>query len=64
MVNPRRPHADARPCLDPPAWLPDARQYFTRFAVDGTAAEASTVEAMRDRGIDPRRRKEVLARLG
>jgi hypothetical protein len=32
------------PCLEPPAWLPDARQYFTHFAVDGVDVGASTVE--------------------
>ncbi|WP_326662616.1 hypothetical protein [Streptomyces sp. NBC_00385] len=32
------------PCLDAPAWLPDARQYFARFRVDGTEVEISTVE--------------------
>ncbi|MGW0933770.1 hypothetical protein [Streptomyces sp. NPDC002666] len=32
------------PCLDAPAWLPDAKQYFARFRVDGTDVEISTVE--------------------
>lgn len=32
------------PCLNAPVWLPDARQYFTRFRVDGTDVEISTVE--------------------
>lgn len=33
------------PCLDPPAWLPAAQQYFTHFVVDGIKVGASTVEA-------------------
>ncbi|MFI6652732.1 hypothetical protein ACIBI8_34645 [Streptomyces sp. NPDC050529] len=32
------------PCLDAPGRLPDARQYFARFRVDGTDVEISTVE--------------------
>ncbi|MFG3138099.1 hypothetical protein ACGFZA_18050 [Streptomyces sp. NPDC048211] len=32
------------PCPDAPAWLPEARQYFARFRVDGTDVEISTVE--------------------
>ena len=36
------------PCLEPPAWLPDARQYFTRFQVTGIEVEASTVEVPTD----------------
>ncbi len=32
------------PCLRPPSWLADARQYIAAFAVDGTTVEASTVE--------------------
>ena len=32
------------PCLTAPAWLADARQYFTEFLVDGERAGASTVE--------------------
>lgn len=32
------------PCPDPPAWLPDAGQYFTHFTVDGVKVGASTVE--------------------
>jgi hypothetical protein len=32
------------PCLEAPAWLPDARQYFTHFEVDGIDIGASTVE--------------------
>ncbi len=32
------------PCLAPPAWLAEARQYFTRFDVDGVDVEISTVE--------------------
>ncbi len=32
------------PCLAPPAWLADARQYFTRFDVEGVEVEVSTVE--------------------
>jgi hypothetical protein len=31
-------------CLEPPAWLPDAHQYFTHFEVDGIDVGASTVE--------------------
>ncbi|HLL64578.1 MAG TPA: hypothetical protein VK453_02395 [Micromonosporaceae bacterium] len=31
-------------CRIPPTWLPDARQYFARFDVDGTDVEISTVE--------------------
>jgi hypothetical protein len=33
------------PCLEPPAWLPNARQYFARFQVSGIEVEISTVEA-------------------
>jgi hypothetical protein len=32
------------PCLTPPVWLPDARQYFARFAVDEIDVGFSTVE--------------------
>lgn len=32
------------PCPDPPAWLPDSGQYFTRFQVEGVTVEFSTVE--------------------
>jgi hypothetical protein len=32
------------PCPTPPTWLPEARQYFARFVVDGTDVELSTVE--------------------
>ncbi|MGB6453118.1 MAG: hypothetical protein WBH47_01390 [Streptosporangiaceae bacterium] len=32
------------PCLDPPVWLPDARQYFARFVVEQVKVEVSTVE--------------------
>ncbi len=32
------------PCPAPPAWLAEARQYFTRFDVDGVDVEISTVE--------------------
>jgi hypothetical protein len=35
-------------CLKAPVWLPDARQYFTRFEVDGVEVEASTVEQPMD----------------
>jgi len=31
-------------CVDPPAWLPDARQYFTHLVVDEIKVGASTVE--------------------
>lgn len=31
-------------CLEPPAWLPEARQYFTHFEVEEIEAGASTVE--------------------
>jgi hypothetical protein len=31
-------------CLDPPVWLPDARQYFARFVVEQVNVEVSTVE--------------------
>ncbi|GAA2325671.1 hypothetical protein [Dactylosporangium salmoneum] len=34
----------AHRCLDPPAWLPAAGQYFTHFVVDGIEVGASTVE--------------------
>ncbi len=34
----------AFPCLHPPAWLAEARQYFARFQVDGTDVDISTVE--------------------
>jgi hypothetical protein len=37
-------------CLDPAAWMPDARQYFARFAIDETKVELSTVEASMDIG--------------
>jgi hypothetical protein len=36
------------PCLDPPAWLPDARQYFARFVVEEVKVEISTVESLTD----------------
>ncbi|WP_052850420.1 hypothetical protein [Streptomyces avicenniae] len=36
------------PCPAPPVWLPDARQYFTRFEVQGIAVEFSTVEGPTD----------------
>ncbi|GIE81804.1 hypothetical protein Aph02nite_77540 [Actinoplanes philippinensis] len=32
------------PCLTPPVWLPDARQYYARFAVEGIDVGFSTVE--------------------
>jgi len=35
-------------CLDPPAWLPAARQYFTHFVVDEIKVGASTVEVPTD----------------
>ena len=35
-------------CLEPPAWLPKARQYFTHFEVDGIDVGASTVEVPTD----------------
>lgn len=35
-------------CLEPPAWLPDARQYFTHFQVNEIGVEASTVEVPTD----------------
>jgi hypothetical protein len=34
----------AFPCLDPPSWMPDARQYIARFDVHGMPVELSTVE--------------------
>lgn len=37
-----------RRCLQPPTWLPDARQYFTNFVVEGVAVGASTVEVETD----------------
>jgi hypothetical protein len=47
----RREHVDlfaaalsAYHCLAPPVWLPEARQYFTHFAVEGIDVGASTVE--------------------
>jgi hypothetical protein len=36
------------PCLDPPVWLPGARQYFARFVVDEVKVEISTVESSTD----------------
>lgn len=35
-------------CLDPPAWLPGARQYFTHFELDEIKVGASTVEVPTD----------------
>ena len=35
-------------CLEPPAWLPEARQYFTHFEVDEIDVGASTVEVPTD----------------
>lgn len=32
------------PCVQPPTWLPDARQYFAAFSIGGARIEASTVE--------------------
>jgi hypothetical protein len=34
--------------LDPPAWLPGARQYFTHFRLDEIKVGASTVEVPTD----------------
>lgn len=31
-------------CLTAPVWMPDARQYYAAFEVDGVKVEASTVE--------------------
>jgi len=31
-------------CLTAPVWMPDARQYYVAFEVDGVKVEASTVE--------------------
>src|SRR4051812_49226246 len=36
------------PCRQPPAWLTDARQYFTHFTVDEIDVGASTVERPTD----------------
>lgn len=36
------------PCLERQAWLPDARQYFTRFQVNEIVVEATTVEVPAD----------------
>jgi hypothetical protein len=36
------------PCQEPPAWLPDAGQYFTHFKVDDIDVGASTVEVPTD----------------
>jgi hypothetical protein len=36
------------PCLRPPVWLPDARQYFAHYQVDDIGVEASTVERPAD----------------
>jgi hypothetical protein len=51
----RRDHVDSFaaalsdfPCLDPPAWLPHANQYFTHFTVDEIKVGASTVEVPSD----------------
>jgi hypothetical protein len=35
-------------CMDPPAWLPGARQYFTHYVVDEIKVGASTVEVPTD----------------
>jgi hypothetical protein len=35
-------------CLEPPAWLPDSRQYFAHFKVDQIDVGASTVERPMD----------------
>ena len=35
-------------CPEPPAWLPDARQYFAHFQVNEIDVEASTVEVPTD----------------
>jgi len=32
------------PCIKPPIWMPDARQYYTAFEIQGTLVEISTVE--------------------
>lgn len=34
----------AFPCLAPPAWLPEARQYYGSWKVEGVEVEISTVE--------------------
>lgn len=36
------------PCLEPPAWLPHARQYFTHFEVEQIDVGSSTVEVPAD----------------
>jgi hypothetical protein len=36
------------PCLVPPVWLPDARQYFARFRVEQIVVEISPVERPAD----------------
>ena len=36
------------PCLAAPVWIPESRQYFTNFAVDGIGVGASTVEVPTD----------------
>jgi hypothetical protein len=32
------------PCLHRPSWLPEARQYFAEYAIEGIGVSASTVE--------------------
>ncbi|MGH2376161.1 MAG: hypothetical protein ACRDIC_22185 [bacterium] len=36
------------PCVRPPTWLPEARQYYTAFNIHGVQVEASTVERKTD----------------
>jgi hypothetical protein len=36
------------PCLHRPSWLPEARQYFAEYAVEGIGVSASTVEQSTD----------------
>lgn len=38
------------PCLEPPTWLPNARQYFTHFEIDEIDVGSSTVEIPADTG--------------
>lgn len=32
------------PCISPPTWMSDARQYYTAFNINGVQVEVSTVE--------------------
>ena len=38
-------------CLEPPAWLPEARQYYANYRVNGVEVGISTVEVQTDADV-------------